>query len=73
MGDRVTYYVTTKQKGMTSDWQRARPLSLFDPVAAPYDGEYYAAKLDDWLERYGKFLGVSAPPAGSDPRQGELL
>ncbi|MGA2017456.1 MAG: DNA polymerase domain-containing protein [Opitutaceae bacterium] len=73
MGDRVTYYVTPKQKGRTSDWQRARPLALFDPVAAPYDGEYYAAKLDDWLERYGKFLGVSAPPAKADPTQGELL
>jgi len=73
MGDRVTYYVTPKQKGKTNDWQRARPLALYDPAAAPYDAEYYAAKLDDWLERYGKFLGVSAPPAGADARQGELL
>ncbi|HMD61500.1 MAG TPA: DNA polymerase, partial [Opitutaceae bacterium] len=73
MGERVTYYVTPKQKGRTSDWQRARPLALYDPVAAPYDPEYYAGKLDDWLERYGRFLGVSAPPLKADTSQGELL
>ena len=59
MGDRVAYYITPKQKGRTSDWQRARPVALYDPVAAPYDPEHYTEKLDDWLERYGKFLGIS--------------
>jgi DNA polymerase elongation subunit (family B) len=73
MGERVTYYITPKQKGKTSDWQRARPVVLHDPVAAPYDPEHYAGKLDDWLERYGKFVGASPPPKGSDARQGELL
>lgn len=63
MGDRVTYYITTKQKGMTSDWQRARPLVAFDPAAAPYDPAYYLEKLDDWLERYGRFAGI-APQTG---------
>ena len=73
MGDRVTYYVTQKQKGRTSDWQRARPLASHDPAGAPYDPEYYSAKLDDWLERYGKFIGVSPAPPEADSRQGELL
>ena len=72
MGERVSYYVTPKSKGRTSDWQRARPASLFDPVAAPYDPEYYAAKLDDWLERYGPLLGI-APPVPPGGVQGELL
>jgi DNA polymerase elongation subunit (family B) len=72
MGERVTYYITPKQKGKTSDWQRARPLVLHDPVSAPYDSEHYADKLDDWLERYGRFVGASPPPKG-DPLQGELL
>lgn len=74
MGDRVTYYVTAKTKGRTSDWQRARALVNFDPVAAPYDANYYLEKLDDWLERYGTFLGVTpaeAEPTG--PVQGELF
>jgi DNA polymerase elongation subunit (family B) len=74
MGERVAYYITPKQKGKTNDWQRARPLSLFDPVAFPYDPAQYAGKLDDWIERYGRFLGIS--PAGEparDPVQGELL
>jgi DNA polymerase elongation subunit (family B) len=73
MGDRVTYYITPKQKGRSSDWQRARPVVLHDPVAAPYDPEHYSGKLDDWLERYGRFVGVAAPDPKADDRQGELL
>lgn len=73
MGERVTYYITPRQKGRTSDWQRARPVALYDPAGAPYDPEHYARKLDDWLERYGRFLGVSAPQKKTDDRQGELL
>jgi hypothetical protein len=69
MGERVSYYITAKAKGKTSDWQRARALSLYDPLAAPYDPAYYADKLDDWLERYGRFIGVK--PLGDG--QGELL
>ncbi|HZP61158.1 MAG TPA: DNA polymerase domain-containing protein [Opitutaceae bacterium] len=64
MGDRVTYYVTVKGKGQTNDWQRARPAALYDEAKAPYDADYYAKKLDDWLERYGGFLGVK--PAGGE-------
>ncbi len=69
MGDRVSYYITAKAKGKTSDWQRARPVVLYDPGAAPYDPVYYTDKLDDWLQRYGTFLGVKPPGDG----QGELL
>ena len=69
MGERVSYYITAKAKGKTSDWQRARALALYDASAAPYDPSYYADKLDDWLERYGSFLG--AKPKASD--QGELF
>jgi DNA polymerase elongation subunit (family B) len=61
MGERVTYYVTARTKARTSDWQRARPLSLYDAANAPYDADYYTEKLNDWLERYGVFLGVKAP------------
>ncbi len=69
MGERVSYYITAKAKGKTSDWQRARPLGLYDAVAAPYDPTYYTDKLDDWLERYGNFIGLK--PLGDG--QGELL
>ena len=68
MGDRVSYYVTARAKGQTSDWQRARPAATYDPAQAPYDPDFYAKKLDDWLERYGPFLGVQP----SKP-QGELF
>jgi DNA polymerase elongation subunit (family B) len=69
MGERVAYYITAKEKGKTSDWQRARPVAMHDAATAPYDPVYYADKLDDWLERYGPFLGV-APQGGA---QGELF
>ena len=69
MGERVSYFVGPKQKGQTSDWQRARPVAQYDARSAPYDPKYYLEKIDDWLERYGKFLG--APPPASD--QQELL
>ncbi|HVU22664.1 MAG TPA: DNA polymerase domain-containing protein [Opitutus sp.] len=68
MGERVSYYITAKAKGRTNDWQRARALALHDAEAAPYDPTYYLAKLDDWLERYGGFLGVKPPV-----EQGELF
>ena len=69
MGERVAYYITAKEKGKTSDWQRARPVAIYDAATAPYDPVYYADKLDDWLERYGPFLGVE-PKGGA---QGELF
>jgi DNA polymerase elongation subunit (family B) len=62
MGERVSYYIGPKAKGQTSDWQRARPLAAHDPVKAPYDPVYYLGKIDDWVERYGRFLGI-APQA----------
>jgi DNA polymerase elongation subunit (family B) len=69
MGERVSYYLTAKAKGKASDWQRARALVLYDAASAPYDPNYYLEKLDDWVERYGTFLGVK--PLGDG--QGELL
>ena len=68
MGDRVSYFITVKGKGRTADWQRALPVSTYDPKQNPYDPTYYAKKLDDWLERYGPFLGAPAAPS-----QGELF
>ena len=68
MGARVSYYLTPKGKGRTADWQRAQAVANYDPQRAPYDPDYYDKKLDDWLERYGRFLGVSVSKA-----QGELF
>jgi DNA polymerase elongation subunit (family B) len=69
MGERVAYYIVPKLKGNgPADWQRARPVELFDPVKAPYDPEYYLEKLDEWLVRHGEHLGVKPTPA-----QGELF
>lgn len=72
LGERVTYYITARAKGRASDWQRARPLQLYDPVNAPYDADYYTEKLNDWIERYGPFLGLP-PAAAASEVQGELF
>jgi len=56
MGDRVSYYIGVKQKGQTTDWQRAVPLEQFDAEAKPYDPKYYLKKLKDWEKRYDEFL-----------------
>ena len=69
MGERIAYYIVPKQKGQTSDWQRARPVEMFDAINAPYDESYYLEKIDDWVERYGKFIG--AKPVGDG--QGDLM
>jgi DNA polymerase elongation subunit (family B) len=69
MGERIAYYIVPKQKGQTSDWQSARPLEMFDATSAPYDESYYLEKIDDWVERYGKFIG--AKPVGDG--QGDLM
>ncbi|HVZ64872.1 MAG TPA: DNA polymerase domain-containing protein [Lacunisphaera sp.] len=58
MGERVTYFIGPKAKGQASDWQRAQPVAAFDPASMPYDADYYLVKIDDWLERYGRFLGI---------------
>ncbi len=57
-GDRVSYYITMKKGGDGSDWQRARPVSLFDPVQSPYDPDHYLKKVDEWIDRYGSYLGI---------------
>ncbi len=58
MGERVSYYIAPKAKGQTADWQRARPLAAFDADLSPYAPDYYLVKIDDWVERYGRFLGI---------------
>ena len=65
MGTRVAYFISPKEKGKSSDWQRARLLLEFDPDKCPYAPEYYLAKLDDWEERFGSFYA-------SGKGQGEL-
>ena len=63
MGERISYYIGPKAKGQTSDWQRARPLADYDPLKAPYAVDYYIVKIDDWLERYGRFIGIQPEAA----------
>jgi len=69
MGDRVSYFIGPREKGQTSDWQRARPAKLYDRERSPYDASYYVKKLNEWRKRYSIFL----PGLTADPKQGDLF
>ncbi len=56
MGDKVTYFLGPREKGMTADWQRAYPADRYDPVSCPYDPRPYLKKLKEWRRRYAAFL-----------------
>ena len=56
MGHRITYYILPKEKGVTSDWQRARNINVYDQKRFPYDPKYYVKKIDMWIKRYKEFL-----------------
>lgn len=71
MGDRVSYYIQPRQKGQTTNWQRARAVAEFDPLDAPYDPGFYLKKLDEWVTKFGRFLDQSR--LGPQEQQGELL
>ncbi len=69
MGDRVSYYIGPKTKGVTADWQRAYPVDQYNPVEIPYDPAYYIKKLNDWRKRYVGFH----PKLQENPAQGQLF
>ncbi|MBK1879393.1 DNA polymerase domain-containing protein [Pelagicoccus mobilis] len=69
MGDRVSYFILPKQKGQTSDWQRAYPVDGYDKDSMGYDPTYYIKKLNDWRKRYAPFC----PALLENPDQGELF
>jgi len=71
MGDRISYYIQPRQRGQTTNWQRARAVADYDPIQAPYDPSFYLKKLADWVTKYGSFLdGDKLRPT---EQQGELL
>lgn len=55
-GEAVSYYLCPKEKGQTSDWQRARALDQYEPTFHPYDPKTYLKKLKDWEKRWAEFL-----------------
>ena len=74
LGDKVSYYLVPKERGRSSDWQRARPIERFDAVSSPYDPAVYLEKIDEWLTRYAAFLQPEAlarvretPHGGEEP------
>jgi DNA polymerase elongation subunit (family B) len=68
LGDKVSYYLVPKERGRSSDWQRARPVERYDPVVAPYDAATYLEKIDEWLIRYAAFLSPGELAMARDSR-----
>jgi DNA polymerase, archaea type len=71
MGDRISYYILPRQRGQTTNWQRARSLADFDPEHSPYDPKFYLKKLDEWVTKFGPFLEQEKLRPAEE--QGELL
>ena len=65
-GDKVLYYIARGANPRDADWKKARPISAYDPHA-PYDAQYYSAKIDDWRKRFSDLAG------GEAQFQGELF
>lgn len=58
LGERVSYFIAPARPGETADWQRARPIAAYDAEKNPYDPAYYLGKVEDWVQRYGRFAGL---------------
>lgn len=73
LGDKVSYYLVPKERGRSSDWQRARPVERYDAVHAPYDAAAYVEKIDEWLTRYAAFVSPEelAKARGTSPADPE--
>ncbi len=63
-GDKVLYYIARGANPRDADWKKARPVSDFDPQYAPYDAQYYVAKIDDWRKRFADLAGGEAQVQG---------
>ena len=69
MGERISYFISLKEKGKTADWQRALPVEQYDKEQLPYDPSYYIKKLNDWRKRYAPFY----PKLAENPDHGMLF
>ncbi len=59
MGDRVTFYIGSKEKGKSAMWQRAYAIQDYDPNEFPYDIKLYLKKLDEWEKKYEDLIQFS--------------
>ncbi|HLS27837.1 MAG TPA: DNA polymerase domain-containing protein [Opitutales bacterium] len=56
MGDRIGYFIAESRIGGSRAWERAFPVSAYDPKETPYDAVHYLRKLDEWEKRYEEFF-----------------
>ncbi len=66
-GDQISYYIKTTPKKVPA-YEAAKPASEFDPENRDENVDYYVAKLDDLVKKFG---GITAA-VGSTARQENL-
>jgi DNA polymerase, archaea type len=60
-GDQISYYIKTTPKKVPA-YEAAKPASEFDPENRDENVDYYVAKLDDLVKKFGSIAAtVSAP------------
>jgi len=67
-GDQISYYIKARPKKGAA-YEAAKLASDFDPQNRDENTDYYVAKLDELVKKFG---GVSAAAAKSDAKQGSL-
>src|SRR4029450_10538938 len=65
-GDQISYYITATPKKVSA-YEAAKPASEFDPENRDENVDYYVAKLDDLVKKFG---GLTDP--GSSSKQESL-
>jgi DNA polymerase I len=60
-GDQIRYYIKTTPKKVPA-YEAAKPASEFDPENRDENVDYYVAKLDDLVKKFGNITATAAAP-----------
>jgi DNA polymerase I len=60
-GDQISYYIKTTPKKVPA-YEAAKPASEFDPENRDENVDYYVAKLDDLVKKFGNITATASAP-----------
>jgi len=60
-GDQISYYIKTTLKKVPA-YEAAKPASEFDPENRDENVDYYVAKLDDLVKKFGNITATASAP-----------
>src|SRR5947207_12679664 len=60
-GDQISYYIKATPKKVPA-YESAKPASEFDPENRDENVDYYVAKLDDLVKKFGSITATASAP-----------